>query len=307
MTMMLDTRSVAVADRTDSWLSAINEHFFPVRVEADWDAFDARLAGGDAGPLVIRTIAGPRHRVIRSAPLVASGDPECLLLYLVRQGNCRVEQDGRSCDLQPGDLALHDTSRPSAFEARSRFDVQIVTFPKWFLGEAAGILTANTAVRVESRRSPLLRLGLPLLASLAPATGFGLGDDDGAAVAEMLLPFMRSLFGARNESSASCAMLEARMRQYALRHLGDPGLGPEQIARAHYVSTRYVHKLFADSGGVSAWIREQRLQAAARELRETDHSVGAVALRWGYRDAASFARAFRRAWGCSPREQRRRG
>ena len=47
-------------------------------------------------------------------------------------------------------------------------------------------------------------------------------------------------------------MLLARMQRYVMAHLQDPELGPEQIARAHYVSTRYVHKLFAASGaGVS--------------------------------------------------------
>ena len=96
------------------------------------------------------------------------------------------------------------------------------------------------------------------------------------------------------------------MRRYALAHLHDPGLGPEQIARAHYVSTRYVHKLFAAAGtGVSAWIREQRMERAAQELRESgESSIAHVASRWGYRDAASFSRAFRRAHGRSPRDVR---
>jgi hypothetical protein len=29
------------------------------------------------------------------------------------------------------------------------------------------------------------------------------------------------------------------------QNLGDPGLGPESLARAHYISTRWVHNLFA--------------------------------------------------------------
>lgn len=303
MSMMLDTRSVSIADRPDYWAAAINEHFFPVHVEPHSRAFDARLRGGDIGPLDIRSISGPAHRVTRTSPMVEASDPECVLLYLVRQGTCRVEQDGRGAELQPGDLAVHDTSRPSAFEGLTNFDVQIITFPKWFLGDDARLLGAHTATRVEAAR-PLVRGTLPLLAAMTQIAETSVPDVDGVVFAEMLLPFMRNLYSEREELRASGAMLEAKMRQYALRHLGEPTLGPDQIARAHYVSTRYVHKLFASSGGVSAWIREQRLEAAARELRETDHSVASVAMRWGYRDAASFARAFRRARGCSPRQQR---
>ena len=97
------------------------------------------------------------------------------------------------------------------------------------------------------------------------------------------------------------------MRRFAQQRLGDPELGPEQIAAAHFVSTRYVHKLFAATGsGVSAWIREQRMERARDDLRQSgDASIGSIASRWGYCDPASFSRAFRQTYGCSPRDMRR--
>ena len=95
------------------------------------------------------------------------------------------------------------------------------------------------------------------------------------------------------------------MQRYAVQHLHDPNLGPEQIARVHFVSTRYVHKLFAASGsGVSAWIRDRRLTGALLDVRGTDTPIAMVAARWGYRDPASFSRAFRTAYGRAPREVR---
>jgi AraC-like DNA-binding protein len=89
-------------------------------------------------------------------------------------------------------------------------------------------------------------------------------------------------------------------------HLHDPGLGPDQIARAHYVSSRYVHKLFASSGaGVAAWIRERRFEGAVGDLRRSPETpIAAVAARWGYRHPASFSRAFREVHGCAPRDAR---
>jgi AraC-like DNA-binding protein len=96
------------------------------------------------------------------------------------------------------------------------------------------------------------------------------------------------------------------MQRFALNQLHDPQLGPELIAQAHYVSTRYVHKLFAQTGlGVSAWIRERRLEGAAGELRRfPESSVASIAAKWGYLHPASFSRAFREVHGYSPRDAR---
>ncbi|GAA3777689.1 hypothetical protein GCM10022240_31250 [Microbacterium kribbense] len=308
MSMMLDTRAVAPADRSDYWSAGIAAHFFPVRVEPfDAAPFDARLSGGDVGPLFVRTISGNAHRVARTPRLVDSGDPECILLYLVRQGACRIEQDGRRCELRPGDLGAHDTSRPSVFEAPVGFDVLVFAVPKWLLGREAREVVAHTATRVGGVDTPLIRLALPLLSGIAKAAdGGGVTGPAGEVAGEMLLPVIRSLYGDREgDRATSRSGLLPRMRRYALAHLHDPQLGPEQIAEAHYVSVRYVHKLFAASGGASAWIRRQRMDAAADELRATSHPVSQIAGHVGYADAASFARAFRREFGRSPREVRR--
>jgi AraC-like DNA-binding protein len=46
--------------------------------------------------------------------------------------------------------------------------------------------------------------------------------------------------------------------------LGDPELDPDQIARASFISTRYLHKLFESEGtSVCRWIRRRASSAAA--------------------------------------------
>ena len=50
-------------------------------------------------------------------------------------------------------------------------------------------------------------------------------------------------------------------------HLGDPELDPDRIARASFISTRYLHKLFESEGtSVCRWIRETRLERCRRDL-----------------------------------------
>ncbi|MCG2621977.1 helix-turn-helix domain-containing protein [Arthrobacter sp. I2-34] len=311
MTPVLDTRSVPPADRRDYWSAGIAQHFFPMRVEAvGASSFQARLAGGEMGPVAVRSIQGLPHRVARTPQMIAAADPECILLYLLTRGVIGIEQDDRSCVLQPGDIACQDTSRPSTFEGRDGFEVFVFSVPKWFIGSRADNITRRTATRMDAGERRLTPLATPFLASLARtvAGGEGLSSSDAEGAAEMILPIFRSLYGeeAMPDARSRPELLLTRMQRYAMEHLQDPELGPEQIAQAHYVSTRYVHKLFASSGtGVSAWIRERRLEGAAGELRKSPGTtIATVAARWGYRNPASFSRAFREVHGCAPRDAR---
>jgi AraC-like DNA-binding protein len=312
MTTLLDTRAVPASDRADYWTAGIAEHFFPMGVESVGSRpFEARLTGGAVGAVTVRSIVAPPHSVRRTARMVAAGDPDCFLLYLLRSGSCRVEQDDRSCELGPGDLSLQDTSRPSSFESRDGLDVAVFSFPKWLLGARGNGIGRRTATKCASGTESVVRLGTPFLAALARSVDREpVSEREAEGLSDMLVGMLWALHGSSDGDLRAAtrpdALLE-RMRRYALEHLHDPGLGPDQIARAHFVSTRYVHKLFAAAGcGVAAWVREQRLERALADLRRSSEtSVASVAARWGYRDPASFSRAFRQTYGCSPRELRR--
>ncbi|MFG2915024.1 helix-turn-helix domain-containing protein [Kitasatospora sp. NPDC048298] len=95
-----------------------------------------------------------------------------------------------------------------------------------------------------------------------------------------------------------------RVRQFVRRHLSDPGLSPEGIARAHGVSARYLHRLFEGEGRtLYQWIREQRLEGCRRALLATPAdslSVGLIARRWGFTSPGQLSRAFHGAYGLSP-------
>ncbi|MGH3241637.1 MAG: helix-turn-helix domain-containing protein, partial [Spirillospora sp.] len=58
---------------------------------------------------------------------------------------------------------------------------------------------------------------------------------------------------------------------------------------------------------VAGWARTQRLERARRDLTDPSQRatpVQAVAARWGFAHASDFSRAFRRAYGMSPRDYR---
>ena len=91
-------------------------------------------------------------------------------------------------------------------------------------------------------------------------------------------------------------------------HLGDPALDPESIAAAHFISRRHLDRLFADGARtVAETIRDRRLERCRRDLedpRRAGDSVLDIANRWGFVSPAHFSRAFRAAYGMTPRELR---
>lgn len=81
------------------------------------------------------------------------------------------------------------------------------------------------------------------------------------------------------------------------------------MAEQAYLSPYSFHCTFSLMAGmtVTDYIRSRRLSLAAQELRTTDATVLDIALKYGYESPESFAMAFSRVHGVSPRQVRTEG
>lgn len=81
----------------------------------------------------------------------------------------------------------------------------------------------------------------------------------------------------------------------------------ERLARLAELSPFHFARAFKASAGASphAWLRLQRMEAAARLVREGALPLAEIGSLTGHRSAAHFAQAFRRHWGVSPSAYRR--
>ncbi|WP_438271973.1 helix-turn-helix domain-containing protein [Streptomyces mirabilis] len=100
-----------------------------------------------------------------------------------------------------------------------------------------------------------------------------------------------------------------QIRTFIGRHLADPDLTPEVIARAHHISVRYLHKIFeGEDTMVGRWIRSRRLEACRRDLlhREAaNRTIIAVAHRWGFHQCRPLQPGVQgRLWDVPPRVAR---
>lgn len=104
------------------------------------------------------------------------------------------------------------------------------------------------------------------------------------------------------------ALLERARRQIRFR-LTEPGLSPDTICRDLGVSRSRLYRLFEPLGGISAYIRRQRLLAARHALIDPfdTRPITRIAEHWAFTDASVFSRAFRQEFGLSPKEARETG
>ena len=312
MTVLVDTLQRAPAERFDYWHEAASKIFFPLRIKRrQRTPFYGRVVGHTLGPLDVFRINGDPNACLRTPRAVATDDPEVLQLYVVRRGNPWFDQQGRSGRLCPGDLTTQDTSHPFAIDSGERFELVVVNYPKYLLGVQADRISARTALRIPGD-SGLGALVGPFLVSLVDGLDDGSVIGGDAYLADSMIGLLRSLF---NDGTGTPGDLMGparidRIRAYVEAHLHEPGLGPEQIAAAHFISVRYLHKLFrTEETTVSRWIQQRRLDRCRRDLGDptlAGCTIEAVAARCGLVNPDHLSRIFRAAYGCTPRQMRQR-
>ncbi|WEH12836.1 helix-turn-helix domain-containing protein [Streptomyces sp. VNUA24] len=311
MSLALRTADLPQSERFDFWRDIVCDAFVPLRAEPGEGPFRGQLRGLSLGELQVTEIEATAHTVYRTPRTIACSDADYFKLGLQLRGYCLLAQDGREAPLTPGDFAIYDTTRPYTLSFDDSYRQLVLMVPRTVLRVPPDKVSRITAVRV-SGRNGIGALVSPLLLRLADHLD-EYENVGSLRLADNIVDLLVTLLSERLETEAPSPdsgrrALMMRIASFIERHLGDHDLGPESVAAAHFISTRYLHKLFRDEGTtVSAWIRERRLEHCRRDLRDPlqlSRPVGAIASRWGFADAAHFSRIFRSAYGASPREYR---
>lgn len=315
MTLLIDTQAVPARERLDFWSESSSAAYHPVQIRSpDRERFWARMWGYELGPLSFFRISAAANTMIRTSRAIASGDPECLHLEVVLRGQINAAQEGRTGIACRGDVISYETSHPAVFRADEPFETLVVRVPKSLLGREATAITNLTAVNLSCSDS-LTRASTTFFRRVAAALEAGtVSADQATTAANRAVDLVRALY-IRSQSADEPRRLRTRaeillsVESFIAANLGDPCLSPADIARASFVSTRYLHKLFESEGtSVCRWIRDSRLECCRRDLLDPalgHQTILAIASRWGLPVPQHFSRLFRAAYGCSPRELRR--
>ncbi|MEV6283488.1 helix-turn-helix domain-containing protein [Kribbella sp. NPDC051770] len=312
MAVLLDTAALPRADREEAFYAAMMSASVPARVEHETPSGEvhARMDFWLLGTPDLFRNEGTGIRLVRTPKHVRIGAPERLALAVQVIGTGRFDQAGREQRVRTGELMLVDLTAPYDFAWRGAGASQAFQIDYADLGLSVETIRA-AAPRLRS--SPLYDLVLHHLTVMPTVADALQGTESAAQLGEATTSLVRALLTSaadhRDSAPAMADVLFARITWYARNHLTDPGLTPARVAAEHNISLRYLYKLFAKHQlSFEQWLITERLAGARRQLTSTPHRpIASIAAQWGFLDPAHFTRRFRRAYGITPQEYRRRG
>ncbi|MFI9557209.1 AraC-like ligand-binding domain-containing protein [Nonomuraea endophytica] len=313
----MSTDQVPQRHRLEWWARLAAQEIVPTALKTEHvDDFHGRaytvdLAGVRLAEIVMSPMTGRR-----TPAHISRYDPESYQLFVVQDGPLRLEQRRHDSALDAGDIGLLNSSHPSVVdwpEQGRPAQVMILSMSREALPLPSDEVDRLLASRLPARTGSGAVLARYLTGLREHATGCDPAELSrlGAIGVDLAATFLAGFLGAGSALPAESRnqALVARIDGFIDRHLGDPELGPVGIAAHHHISVRTLHVLFERRPEtVSVTIRRRRLERCRAELadpRLRERPIGEVGLRWGFRNAAEFSRAFRAAYGMSPTDQRR--
>jgi AraC-like DNA-binding protein len=309
MAALPDDEVVESATSLRPWVGLINERFVPLQIKPATDDLSGRVTTRQIGHMQASCVTSAPQVFTRSDALLRSGR-ELIAVGVVDAGQGFLEQDGRTCAVSVGSFALYDTTRPFTWAFNTEFQLRVYAWPRESIALDDLAIARLTALTV-SGQAGVGRFVTPMLDGLINTGAVAMPGPVSVRLADELAELaltaaLESGFtdGDLEMTSASLQKIQA----YIEDNLPDPDLTPDQIATAFFVSTRTLHRIFARHDlTVAAWIRHRRLERARRSLilpHRDPPSIGQIAARAGFTNAASFSRDFAQRYGVSPTRYR---
>lgn len=308
----------AVKGDRHTWPDTLSQFFVELEFEAlgkKRQPLNGAIYKRPFGDLVFHRAVteGCPHRVTRSDRLIRQSTHNNFFIGLLLSGGITLRQDGRTAALNPGDIAILDSTRFYCIDVpHERFDALWITTPRFCLEGRLSNITGSMASRVDGYAgaghiaSQMLRAAFSQSAQLSPTQANRIANN----ILDMLSLSLQDQDRPRpaHGSSYRAAILR-RVQRYIEARLDDETLTAQTVAQAHQLSARYLNKLFEDEGmSVARWIRMRRLERCRAEIESQSslsRSMTEIALSHGFKNVSHFNRLFRSRFGCAPTTYRR--
>jgi AraC family transcriptional activator of tynA and feaB len=247
----------------------------------------------------------------RGIPAAFADDRESYLIGLVVSGYRHYAEDNASvASSTPGQFFVFDNRGYSRVSWSNHSAIHI-SLPRSELERLLGGRIPPPDVMCRALEASRMA---PALKSLMQFTAGQMAQGNDAERAFMLSQITQMAFFTcetataelHDDKGAARSNLMTAAIQLIEQNLANPGLSVAQLQAKLGCSRATLYRAFAQAdAGVSDVISDMRIQRAKAMLAGSPElPVGMVAVRCGWYDSASFARAFRRREGMSPSEYR---
>lgn len=286
------------------WRHFLSTKFSSIRTtEAKAPDFQASFLESNVGSVQIYGIESNPHTLERSPQLIGPESPHDVKFYLQLSGTTIIEQSKRTTALKPGQLTLFVTYLPYTIRFPTAQQGLLVKVPTSVLPHPESIIE-SLALTILDRKKGIGSVLLPSFSLL----GNRLEEDPNTvqAVECLLEAVVYALIGVRQaDRPLTHDSTFEKATEFIDRHLSDPSLNAEGVAKALYISLRSLQKHFADHElTVTKYIKSRRVHLIRRDLANpafSDLSIREIAQAHGLTQPSHISRIFKEEFGISPR------
>ncbi|WP_445218394.1 helix-turn-helix domain-containing protein [Bradyrhizobium sp. Pa8] len=248
----------------------------------------------------------------RTPAHVARGAMDHFQITLCVEGEMRFSSGRREVTMEPGAICLIDMAQPNRTVLRgggSRTRLMAIILQRAMLAPRLAHPDSATATLLPSNH-PHTRL----LASHYAALTLPPEPEAGSAEAtiEAIADIVAAAAGGTADIAAGVERAErhlylAMIKRRIADNLETDALTADELCRHFQISRATLYRLFEADGGLSHYVREQRLNLAFRQLispSAEDTRLIDLAVGMRFSSDSTFIRAFRRKFGLTPGELR---
>jgi len=237
----------------------------------------------------------------RSHKHIAGSDMEDFYVLPLYYKGSAYYDDGHGVVISNSACSLIDLSQPVTGHTSEGAEGYYLIFPRPLLRQY-GVESNSVGRRVISGSDPRSSI---LLGAIHSTHGNldKLKPGEEQMVTDALMGLVSHIMGAGYDNQQARSATLSSMMAYIDAHLHDPTLGADILVKVFHRSRATVYRLFAEEGGIYAYIQRRRLHACYRELTHDMRAarrIVDVALKWGFSNHSHFTRIFREYYGMAP-------
>jgi AraC-like DNA-binding protein len=310
----LSTETVLPRRRVEFWNDAACDSLTHQAAEPlSPRTFSGRMIRADIGDLRFVEFNSDAAVVRRSRSHIARSGGAHYLIRFQLDSESVCSQGGEDVRLRAGDFSLCDTARPYQLAFNRPVSILTLRVAKNVLQRYVGCPERLVHMAVSGSSGPgslAARVIREIWQSSDDALHSGVAPRFANVVLELIASAYVGVGSAKVDRSCLATALRLRLLDFIDQALCDPDLSPAVVARALKISSRHVHRLFAQQGGtVTQYILQRRLEKCRAAL--ADPLLAALSLthicsEYGFRSLPHFSRLFRDEYGMAPRDYRRK-